>query len=335
MAEARVPDAPQDVVARATELATLVRHHRERYFLHDDPEIADAEFDELVRELEALVAEHPSLEAQVVALSEVGAPPSATFAPVRHVAPMLSLGNAFDRADLAAWHARLTRLVPEPVAFVGEPKLDGLAISLLYQDGRLVRAATRGDGETGEDVTANVATIGAIPRRLAGKAVPDQLEVRGEVFMPLGSFEELNQRQGDQGARLFANPRNAAAGSLRQKDPRITASRDLAFFAYELGVQVGGPSLRWHHATLAWLRELGLPVNPHVEELGSLEAVYDFCERMQAQRHAFDYEIDGSVVKVDDLLQRAELGFTSRAPGGPSPTSSRPRRRRRPCATSW
>jgi DNA ligase (NAD+) len=227
---------------------------------------------------------------------------------------MLSLDNAFDRDELAAWYARIERVITDPVTFVGEPKLDGLAISLLYEDGRLVRGATRGDGETGEDVTANVTTIASIPERLHGGSVPARLEVRGEVFMPLASFEELNRRQGDAGDRLFANPRNAAAGSLRQKDPRITASRDLAFDAYQLGVQEGGPTLASHHETLGWLRDLGLPVNEHIEQLASLDAVYEFCERVEANRHSYGYDIDGAVVKVDDLAQRNELGFTSRAP---------------------
>src|SRR2546423_1705560 len=232
---------PPDVVARADELAVQIRYHRERYYRDDEPEISDAEFDELVRELQALAHAHPALDTADSPLEEVGAPPSATFAPVQHVVAMLSLDNAFDRTELDAWYARIERVITDPVTFVGEPKLDGLAISLLYEDGRLVRGATRGDGETGEDVTANVATIASIPEKLRGKSVPTRLEVRGEVFMPFTSFEELNRRQGDAGDRLFANPRNAAAGSLRQKDPRITASRDLAFDAYQLGVKDGGP----------------------------------------------------------------------------------------------
>jgi DNA ligase (NAD+) len=303
-----------EVAARAAELAAQIRHHRERYYRDDDPEISDAEFDDLVRELQTLADEHPELDTADSPLEEVGAAPAATFAPVRHVVPMLSLDNAFDRAELAAWYARIERVITDPVTFVGEPKLDGLAISLLYEDGRLVRGATRGDGETGEDVTANVATIASIPERLQGDSVPARLEVRGEVFMPLASFEELNRRQGDAGDRLFANPRNAAAGSLRQKDPRITASRDLAFDAYQLGVKDGGPTLPSHHQTLEWLRDLGLPVNEHIEQLGSLEDVYRFCEQVEANRHSFGYDIDGAVVKVDDLAQRNELGFTSRAP---------------------
>ncbi len=312
---ARAPGGiPPDVATRADELADQIRYHRERYYRDDEPEVSDAEFDQLVRELSALADEYPELERGDTPLTEVGAPPSATFAPVRHIVPMLSLDNAFAREELAAWYARVERVITDPVVFVGEPKLDGLAVSLLFEDGRLVRAATRGDGETGEDVTANVATIASIPETLQGNAVATRLEVRGEVFMPLASFEELNRRQGEAGDRLFANPRNAAAGSLRQKDPRVTASRDLTFDAYQLGVQDGGPVLRTHHQTLGWLRDLGLPVNDHIEQLSSLDDVYEFCERIEANRHSFGYDIDGAVVKVDDLAQRNELGFTSRAP---------------------
>jgi len=307
-------DLDGQVAERAAELADLIRYHRERYFADDDPEIADAEFDELVREREALEARYPSLRGGDSPIGEVGAPLSSSFAPVRHETRMFSLDNAFDRDELLAWHARIERAISDPVHFVGEPKLDGLAISLLYEDGRLVRGATRGDGQTGEDVTANVETIAPIPHELVGASVPARLEVRGEVFMPLTSFEELNRRQGDAGERLFANPRNAAAGSLRVKDVGITASRDLAFYAYQLGLREGGPALGTHHDTLAWMRDLGLPVNDHIEQLDDIDAVYAFCERMLASRHALGYEIDGAVVKVDDLAQRNELGFTSKAP---------------------
>src|SRR3954449_11629521 len=181
---------PPEAAARAGELAAQIRYHRERYYRDDEPEISDAEFDLLVRELQELADEHPALDTADSPLEEVGAPPSATFAPVRHIVPMLSLDNAFDLEELAAWYARIERVITDPVSFVGEPKLDGLAISLLYEDGRLVRGATRGDGETGEDVTANVATIAAIPHQLQGDSIPKRLEVRGEVFMPLSSFEE-------------------------------------------------------------------------------------------------------------------------------------------------
>jgi len=304
-----------DPIARLEELREQIEYHNERYHLLDDPEIADAEFDALLCELQTLEAAHPELVTADSPTQHPGAAPStATFSPVRHVAPMLSLDNAFTLGELVAWYERISRIVDTPIEFVGEPKLDGLAISLLYEDGRLTCAATRGDGLTGEDVTANVGTVKSIPKRLSGDAVPARLEVRGEIFMPIASFEELNRRQGEMGERLFANPRNAAAGSLRQKDARVTASRDLDYFAYQLGVQVGGPRLRSHHDTLSWLGDLGLPVNPNIERLGSIEAVHEFSERMLAQRHSLGYEIDGAVVKVDDIGQREEMGATSKAP---------------------
>jgi DNA ligase (NAD+) len=303
-----------ETAARAAALREELRDHNERYFLLDDPIISDAEYDALLRELIDLEAEHPSLVTADSPTQRPGGAPSATFAPVAHVVPMLSLDNAFTAEEVRAWDARISRLVPDRIVFVGEPKLDGLAISLLYEDGRLVRAATRGDGVTGDDVTANVATISSIPKRLRGAAAPRRLEVRGEVFMPLDAFEELNRRQGEAEERLFANPRNAAAGSLRQKDARVTASRALDFFGYQLGVQEGGPTLRSHHEMLSWTQDLGLPVNQHIRSLADIDTVIDFCERMLEQRHGLGYEIDGAVVKVDDLAQRAEMGFTSRAP---------------------
>ena len=305
--------APEKAARRAAELRAELEDHNYRYFMLDDPSVSDAEFDALMRELRELEAEHPELVTPDSPTQHPGGVPSTTFAPVTHDAPMLSLDNAFDRSELEAWYERITRLVPEPIGFVGEPKLDGLAISLLYVDGRLVRAATRGDGVTGEDVTANVGTISSIPRRLDGKDTPARFEARGEVFMPLAAFEALNQRQAEAGERLFANPRNAAAGSLRQKDPRITASRALDFFAYQLSLPGASPEPS-HHATLEWMRNRGLPVNPHVELLGDIEGVADFCGRIEAQRHSLGYEIDGAVVKVDDLAQRAEMGTTSKAP---------------------
>ena len=306
--------APGLVAERAEELRAIIAYHDQRYYLEDEPEVSDAEYDGWMRELREIEAAHPELVTADSPTQRPGGTAAATFAPVRHVVAMLSLDNAFSPEELLAWYERISRLVPPPIGFVGEPKLDGLAISLLYEGGRLRRAATRGDGVTGEDVTANVATITAIPERLSGPSVPDRLEVRGEVFMPLASFAELNRRQGEADLRLFANPRNAAAGSLRQKDPRVTASRDLDFYAYQLGVQVGAPPLRSHHETLHWLRELGLPVNPHIATMDAIDEVVAFCRRMEEQRHSLGYEIDGAVVKVDDLAQRAEMGTTSRAP---------------------
>ena len=200
-----------------------------------------------------------------------------------------------------------------PRCYVCEPKIDGLAISLRYERGRFVQAATRGDGRVGEDVTANVATIAVVPSRLPAGA-PQVLEVRGEVYMPIAAFEELNRRQDEAGLRRFVNPRNSAAGSLRQKDAGVTASRELAFWGYQLGEVQGGPPFSSHHETLEFLAGMGLPVNPEIQALGALDAVYAYCRHAEEHRHDLGYEIDGVVVKVDDLAQREALGFTSKAP---------------------
>jgi len=316
VADRAEPRPSKQVVARVDELRGLIDYHTERYFVFDEPEVADAEFDALVRELRDLETEHPSLVTPDSPTQRPGGRPASTFAPVVHRVPMLSLDNAFSREELVAWGTRIQRLITEPIRFVAEPKLDGLAISLQYVDGLFTVGATRGDGVTGEDVTENLRTIKAVPQKLRGKAkdIPALLEVRGEVFMPLDAFAALNKRQGAAGERLFTSPRNAAAGSLRQKDPGITATRDLTLYAYQLGAQEGGPRLRTHQETLAWIRGLGFPVNERIEALDDLDAVFAFCERMEANRHSLGYEIDGVVVKVDDLGQRAEMGFTSRAP---------------------
>ena len=320
---------PLDPVARADELRTLIAHHNERYYTLDAPEVSDAEYDALVRELQSIEADHPDLAVPGSPTTTVGAAPSGLFAPVTHPVPMMSLDNAFTTEELEAWAARVAKQVPEDTRFVCELKIDGLAISLTYRDGRYVQAATRGDGTTGEDVTPNVATIGAVPERLRRAAGPPAvLEVRGEVYMPISAFEELNRRQAEAGERLFVNPRNSAAGSLRQKDPTITASRALSFWAYQVG-QVVGPSsgspesgtdglpgeLRSSQSeTMEWLARAGFPVNPERRVVSGLDEVFEFCRRWEEHRHELDYEIDGVVVKVDDLeLQRA-LGSTSRAP---------------------
>jgi DNA ligase (NAD+) len=313
--ESPTADDPQPVAQlRAEQLRELIDYHNEQYFVFDAPEVPDAEFDALVRELREIEAQYPELVTPDSPTQRPGGRPVSTFSPVEHRVPMLSLDNAFSREELVAWGARLERLVPGAIRFVAEPKLDGLAISLQYRDGRFSVGATRGDGRTGEDVTENLRTIAAAPARLKGKRVPAELEVRGEVFMPLAAFDELNRRQGAAGDRLFTNARNAAAGSLRQKDARITGSRDLTLFCYEVGAVTGGPRLRSHEDTLDWLRELGFPVNPEIQVFDDLASVYARCEEMEARRHGLGYDIDGVVVKVDDLGQRAEMGFTSRAP---------------------
>ncbi len=303
-------EAPAEEVAR---LRAEVAHHDERYHGLDDPEISDAEYDALVRRLRALEDAHPELASADSPSQAVGVAPSAQFSPVEHLIPMMSLENAFTFEELRAWGDRLTRRVQESSAFVCELKIDGVAMSLRYEGGRFAQAATRGNGRVGEDVTDNVATIAAVPERLEGDA-PELLEVRGEVYMPVSAFAALNRRQGEVGGKLFANPRNSAAGSLRQKDVSITASRELSLFTYQLGAIEGGPPLRTHTETLELLAALGLPVNPEIRTVSTLDEVYERCRYWLEHRHDLDYEIDGVVVKVDDLALREELGSTSKAP---------------------
>ncbi len=309
---------PSDVEARITDLRARLAYHNHRYNDLDDPEISDADYDVLMRQLGALEQQFPETAAADSPALKVGGAVSATFAPVVHRVPMTSLDNAMDGAELSAWGKRLVRGVGgEEIAYVCELKIDGLAISLRYEGGELVQAATRGDGRVGEDVTANVKTIRAVPHRLmpAGDVgVPEVLEVRGEVYMPLASFEALNAAALAAGERLLVNPRNAAAGSLRQKDHRITDKRSLSFWSYQLGEVRGGPDFRSHHDTLDLLRTLGFPVNPNVRQFTDITGAAEYCAQWQEQRHDLDYAIDGCVVKVDDLAQRERLGFTSRAP---------------------
>jgi DNA ligase (NAD+) len=305
-----------DAAARVAELRSLIEYHNRRYFELDEPEVSDAEYDELVRELRALEDAHPDLLTPDSPTQRPGGAPTSLFAPVTHAVPMMSLDNAFSFDELQAWGKRMERYISGDVDYVCELKIDGIAMSLRYERGRYVQAATRGDGTTGEDVTENVRTIAAVPKALKNGAagIPTALEVRGEVYMPIASFTALNEAQGASGGRLFANPRNSAAGSLRQKDPSITAKRDLSFWAYQLGVVEGGPTFTRHSEMLAWLGRLGFPVNPNIETLDTLDDVFAYCQRWMANRHDLPYEIDGVVVKVDDLAQRGELGSTSKAP---------------------
>ncbi len=306
--------APPDVIARVERLRAEIREHDRRYYELDDPIISDADYDLLVRELRSLEEAWPELVTPDSPTQRVGGRPVSTFAEVVHRVPMMSLDNAFDADELRAWGHRVERALGPGVAtaFVAELKIDGLAVSVRYEHGRLVQAATRGDGRVGEDVTANVATIAGVPHRL--RDAPPVLEVRGEVYLPLSSFEALNAAALERGEKRFANPRNAAAGSLRQKDPAVTASRNLAMWTYQLGEVQGGPEFRTHHETLDFLRDKGFPVNPEIRVLPSLAEVEDYCRRWQEHRHDLDYEIDGVVAKVDDLAQREILGATSKAP---------------------
>lgn len=306
------------------ELRRQIRYHNQRYHQLDQPEISDAEYDELVRRLNALEAQHPELISPDSPTQQVGFAPSELFTPVTHLQPMMSLENVTSLEELTAWSKRMERYVTVDLDFVCELKMDGLAVSLVYENGRLVRAATRGDGTTGEDITLNVMQIKAIPQVLHSppgqanpKPWPRLLEVRGEIYLPVSSFKELNERQSQLGERIFANPRNAAAGSLRQKDPQITASRNLAFYCYQMGkveAAEGGSTFVTHAETLDYLRLAGFPVNPNTKVVRGLQAVHEHCLYWQQHRHDNDYEIDGVVVKVDNLAQRMELGFTSKAP---------------------
>jgi DNA ligase (NAD+) len=316
-----------DIAAQVDALRAQIDHHNKRYHELDDPEISDADYDALVRELRSLEEEFPELVTPDSPTQRIGSAPSALFSPVVHREPMMSLDNAFSAEELLAWGARLERrLVAERgtgeeatgegdlvIGFVCELKIDGMALSIRYEGGRYVQAATRGDGKVGEDVTPNVATLATVPEQLPAGA-PPVVEVRGEVYMPVAAFAALNARQAEAGARLFVNPRNSAAGSLRQKDASITASRELSWWSYQLGEVEGGPTFTRHTETLAWLGELGLPVNPEIRSLATLDEVHAFCRHWEANRHDLPYEIDGVVVKVDDLATRDLLGFTSKAP---------------------
>ncbi|MEP7312288.1 MAG: NAD-dependent DNA ligase LigA [Pseudomonadota bacterium] len=300
---------------RAAKLRELLERHSYRYHVLDDPEVSDAEYDALLRELQALERENPELITPDSPTQRVGAAPSAAFATVRHAAPMLSLDNAFTAPDVIDFDRRVRERLGgvDSVEYMAEPKLDGLAVSLVYRDGRLERAATRGDGENGEDITANIRTLRSVPLRLRGKP-PGMLEVRGEVFMPIAGFQQLNVEQAAKGLKLFVNPRNAAAGALRQLDPAVTATRPLQVYFYSAGVVTGGRLAASHSKALAALRALGLRTSPHAEVVKGIEGCLAYYERMQAQRTSLPYQIDGVVYKVDDLAMQELLGFVSRAP---------------------
>jgi DNA ligase (NAD+) len=307
------PEVPTAPASRIAELRREISAHNERYHTLDAPTISDADYDALMRELRDLETAHPDLVTADSPTQQVGFTGASTFAPVTHAAAMMSLDNAMDGNELRAWGDRVSKgLAGATTRFVCELKIDGLAISLRYENGRLVRAATRGDGRVGEDVTANVATIAVVPKSL--KKAPAVLEVRGEVYMSTAAFEALNARQLVSGEKHFVNPRNSAAGSLRQKDPKATADRELSMWCYQLGEVVGGPVFESHHETLDWLTAMGFPVNPERRLVDSLDEVYDYAAHWQQHRHDLDYEIDGAVIKVDSLAHRETLGVTSKAP---------------------
>ena len=299
----------KDVQQRLDELREQVDHHLYRYHVLDEPEISDAEYDRLFDELKALEEEHQDLITPDSPTQRVGAPPSERFQKVQHLTPMGSLEKVTDDESLFKWADDVRKRLDsdEPVAYVIEPKIDGLAVNLTYEGGRLVRGATRGDGVQGEDVTVNLRTIPSVPLKMRGDGLPSVAEVRGEVYMPLSGFRELNERIAELGQKLAPNPRNAAAGSLRQKDSSITASRPLAVWVYGLGAREG-LALGSHWEELEWLREHGFRTNPFAERLETIEEVAKRCSDWERGRTELDYEIDGIVIKVDSLEQQAVLG---------------------------
>ncbi|EOG7642053.1 NAD-dependent DNA ligase LigA [Vibrio cholerae] len=305
-----------NVEQKLTELRQILHEHGVRYYVEDAPTIPDAEYDRLMRELLELEAAHPELMSSDSPSLRVGGRPLDAFESVVHEIPMLSLDNAFDDSELDSFYRRMTDRIPavQHSAFCCEPKLDGLAVSLLYENGVLTRAATRGDGTTGENITENVRTIKAIPLRLQGADFPTRLEVRGEVFMPKAGFEALNARALKKGEKLFVNPRNAAAGSLRQLDSKITAQRPLAFYAYSVGVIEGGELATSHYQRFLKLKGWGLPICPETKLVTSLAEVKAFYQDILQRRQFLAYEIDGVVIKVDDIQLQERLGFVARAP---------------------
>ncbi len=303
------------VAARIAELRQKLEYHNYLYYVKDSPEISDAEYDRMFRELLELEKAHPELASPDSPTQRVGGQPLERFTKVEHHAPMLSLANAFSEEELRAFNRRVCGLLErEQAAYVTELKIDGLAIALTYRNGRFVRGATRGNGVVGEDVTANLKTVKQIPLKLkaGGERIPE-MEVRGEVYLPLSAFNALNEERADQGLSQFANPRNAAAGAIRQLDPKITAARPLSFFGYAIG-HLEGVALKTQQEILETLQEWGFPVNTNYRWHESIEGVLEFCESWAPKRESLDYEIDGVVVKVDDLEDQKVLGTVSRDP---------------------
>ena len=297
---------------RITELTNEIRDHQFKYYVLDAPTITDAQFDLLLKELQALEAKHPELLEPDSPSLGVGGGFATTFEQHDHIEKMMSLDNVFDTEELAAWFDRVEKESPNP-KYLCELKVDGLAINLLYENGQLTRALTRGNGVTGEDVTLNVKTIKGLPHTLIGKKIPSLIEIRGEVFLPVAAFSQLNEELEEAGKQLFANPRNCAAGSLRQKDPRITASRDLSVVVHGVGASEG-ISFASQSDAYAQLQALGMPTSERFKVCGTRSQVEEFIAHYNEHRHDVEHEIDGVVIKVDDVAEQKKLGFTSRAP---------------------
>ncbi|KJY92730.1 NAD-dependent DNA ligase LigA [Vibrio neptunius] len=306
----------QEIQEKLNQLRETLHYHGVKYYVEDNPEIPDAEYDRLMRELLALETDNPELVTLDSPSQRVGGQPLDGFQSVTHEIPMLSLDNAFDDGELESFHKRMSDRIPSADfnVFCCEPKLDGLAVSLLYENGILVQAATRGDGATGENITENVRTIKSIPLKLSGQGWPQRIEVRGEVFMPKEGFEKLNQQAQKKGEKVFVNPRNAAAGSLRQLDSRITATRPLSFYAYSVGVVEGTALSESHYERFLQLKGWGLPMCPETRRVANLTEVKAYYQDILERREALPYEIDGVVIKVDDIGLQEQLGFVARAP---------------------
>jgi len=307
-----------DPAARAADLRRQIEYHNERYYVQDDPEISDPDYDDLLRELRRLEEEHPDLRTSDSPTQRVGGRALQRFGEVQHLLPMLSLANARDEDELRAWEHRVRNLRAKrgieerAIEYVTEPKVDGLAISLVYEEGKLVRGATRGDGEIGEDVTENLKTIGEIPQEI-GPDAPLLVEVRGEVYLPLAGFARLNEEQAAAGQKTYANPRNSAAGSLRQLNPEVTRSRPLSIWCYGIGASEGLDHRR-HSESIAWLRKHGFKVNEDVEVHTDIDSVIETCRGWVERREDLDYEIDGVVVKIDEYEVQQALGVVGREP---------------------
>ncbi|OWZ84735.1 NAD-dependent DNA ligase LigA [Natranaerobius trueperi] len=300
-----------DVVERIQKLREKLEHHNYRYYVLDDPEISDKEYDSLMNELIQLEESNPEMKSSDSPTQRVGGEPVDKFSRVPHEIPMLSLDNAESQKELLEFHNRITKNIPvNDIAYVAELKIDGLALSLKYESGKLVQGATRGDGSVGEDITPNVKTVGSIPLKLSKNV---NLEVRGEAFMPKKSFSRLNKEKEKQEERLFANPRNAAAGSLRQLNPKVAAKRDLDFFAYSVA-NIEGEEIDSHFDSLQLLKQLGFKLNPYITSCKSIEEVITYCEKWQEKREELPYEIDGVVIKLDSFSQQEMLGATSKSP---------------------
>ena len=306
----------QAVIDEAAELRQQLNYHNHLYYVLDDPSIPDAEYDRLLRRLQQLETDYPSLKTPDSPTQRVGGEPLKIFKSVVHEVPMLSLDNAFSDDEMLAFNQRISERLKttEPLAYVCEPKLDGVAVSLLYENGVLVRGATRGDGATGEDITENVRTINSIPLKLRTELPPARLEVRGEIYLPKAGFEKINREAKAAGEKLFVNPRNAAAGSLRQLDSKITATRPLEMAAYSLGQIEGIEPPGTHSATLEQLREWGFLINPHVEVASDIQGCLGYYQKLSELRDQLPCEIDGIVYKMDDLQLQQRLGFVARAP---------------------